>query len=152
VDGPLSPLPDGTLAVAEVEAKKLVAPSSGRGRTPWYRADLIAQSREESIRVGLEGATVDLNAAREIAAVTFSGPTGAPLTVVGATQRVPCDAGSVDPLARTPMQPRLAGTASHPMLVFAGTRRQLRKRLHGESALLLGALLVSIAAAALALS
>jgi hypothetical protein len=152
VDGPLSSLPDGTLALAEVEAKKLVAPASGRGRTPWYRADLVAQAREESIRVGLEGATVDLRAAREIAAVTFSGPTGEPLTVMGFTQRVPAVVASVDPLSRAPIQPRLAGTTSLPALVFAGTRKQLQRRLRSESALLFGALAVSVAAAVLALS
>ena len=50
------------------------------------------------------------------------------------------------------MQPRLTGTPSLPTLVFAGTRRQLQKRLRSESALLFGALAVSIAAAILALS
>jgi hypothetical protein len=104
------------------------------------------------VRVALEGAVVDVQAAREIAAVTFTGPTGAPLTVLGITQRVPADANSVDPLSRAPMQPRLAGTSSHPTLVFAGTRRDLARRLRSESAILLCALLVSAAAAILALS
>jgi hypothetical protein len=152
MDGTLGTLPDGTLALAEVEAKKLVSPAPGRGRTAWYRADLLAQSREESIRVALEGANVDVKAAREIAAVTFSGSTGTRLTVLGLTQRVPSVAGSVDPLSRAPMQPRLTGSPSLPTLVFAGTRRELQRRLRSESAILLGALLVSVAAAVLALS
>jgi hypothetical protein len=157
VDGPLASLPDGTLASAEVEAKKLVSPSSAtRGRTAWYRADLLANLKlarsEEPIRVALEGAVVDVQAAREIAAVTFSGPTGARLTVLGTTRRVPSDAGSVDPMARAPMQPRLAGTPSQPTLVFAGTRRQLARRLRTESAIQFGAHAVSVAAALLALS
>jgi hypothetical protein len=152
VDGPLSSLPDGTLAVSEVEAQKLVSPAPGRGRTAWYRADLLARSVQEAIRVALEGAIVDLQAAREIAAVTFSGPTGARLTVVGLTQRVPSTVSTVDPLSRAPTQARLAGTASMPTLVFAGTRRQLQRRLRAESAILFGALCVSILAAILALA
>ena len=71
-DGLLGALPDGTLATAELEARRLVAPSAGRGRTAWYRADLLGHSREgEAIRVALEGAVVDIEAAREIASVTF---------------------------------------------------------------------------------
>jgi hypothetical protein len=156
VDAPLGTLPDGTLAAVEVEPRRLVSPAAGRGRTAWHRADLLAQTREEasgeSVRVALEGAVVDVQAAREIANVTFSGPTGARLTILGITQRVPADAASVDPLARAPMQARLAGTASHPAHVFAGTRTQLTRRLRAESAILFGALAVSVAAAILALS
>jgi hypothetical protein len=156
VDAPLGTLPDGTLAAAEVEPRRLVSPAAGRGRTAWHRADLLAQTREdttgESVRVALEGAVVDVQAAREIANVTFSGPTGARLTVLGITQRVPADAASVDPLARAPMQARLAGTTAHPAHVFAGTRAQLQRRLRAESAILFGALAVSVAAAILALS
>jgi hypothetical protein len=155
----LGSLPDGTLAAAEVEARRLVAPSVGRGRTAWYRADLLVQSRvgdpaaAEQIRVALEGAVVDVQAAREIAAVTFSGPTGARLTVLGQTQRVPADSSSADPMMRTaPTQPRLQGTPSQPAMVFAGSRGQLARRLRVESALLFGALIVSAAAAILALS
>jgi hypothetical protein len=153
-DGLLGGLPDGTLATAELEARRLVAPSAGRARTAWYRADLLGHSSEgEAIRVALEGAVVDIEAAREIASVTFSGPTGAVLTVLGTTHRVPSDAGSVDPMQRTaPMQPRLGGGPSLPALVFAGTRVQLARRLRAESAILFGALAVSLAAAFLALS
>ena len=157
VDAPLGSLPDGTLAATEVEARRLIAPSGQPGRTAWYRADLLAfvrdgQASGEAIRVALDGAVVDVQAAREIAAVTFSGPTGARLTVLGTTQRVPADAASVDPLARAPMQPRLTGAPSQPTHVFAGTRAQLGRRLRSESAILLGALCVSVAAAILALS
>jgi hypothetical protein len=153
-DGTLSNLPDGTLATAEVEARRLVAPSAGQRRTSWYRADLLTQvGRDgEAIRVALDGAVVDVQAAREIAAVTFSGPTGTRLTLLGTTQRVPAEAHSVDPLARAPMQPRLTGTPTQPSHIFAGTRLQLARRLRAESAILLLALSVSLAAALLALS
>jgi hypothetical protein len=152
VDGPLASLADGTLVAAEVEARKLALPAGYKGRAPWYRADLLATANGEPVRVALDGALVDARAAREIASVTFAGPTGSKLTVLAATQRVPADAVSADPLSRAPTQPRLAGSAAQPTVVFAGTRAEFARRIRQESALLVGVLLVSLGAAILALT
>ena len=141
------------MVAAEIEPQRLMSPPGVARRTPWHRADLAGTVDGEPVRVALDGALVDARAAREIATVTFAGPTGTRLTVLGVATRVPAEARAADPLCRhASMQARVSGSPGQPAVVFAGSREELSRRLRAECAMLLGALLVSVGAALLALS
>src|SRR5262249_5612621 len=106
--GPLGGQSDGAVVLAEVEAKKLVAPPGARGRVPWFIADLAVDAGGEPARVALGQADVDEGAARVLSRLANGTPGGdGKLTVLGCTGRVPADAAAADPLCReAPMMAR----------------------------------------------
>ena len=85
VMGPLAGIADGTLVLAEVEPKQLVAPPGARGRVPWFVADLSVATDGESARIALAQADVDDRAARILSRLANGGSVaGETLTVLGA--------------------------------------------------------------------
>ena len=70
VDAPLGSLPDGTLAATEVEARRLIVPSGSRAAPPGIApisllsSAMVKASGASVIRVALDGAVVDVQAAR----------------------------------------------------------------------------------------
>jgi hypothetical protein len=152
VMGALTGHGDGTLVLTEVEPKKLVAPPGARGRVPWFVADLAASAAGESARVALGQADVDDGAARILSRLANGGAvTGETLTVLGATQRVPADAASADPLCReAPMMARIGRSSCARVVVTAGTPADLLRRLQLECVLLAALFAVCASSAALA--
>ncbi|MDB4964793.1 MAG: hypothetical protein JWN44_482 [Myxococcales bacterium] len=143
---------DGTLVLTEIEPKKLVAPPGARGRVPWFVADLAASAGGESARVALGQADVDDGAARLLSRLANGGlVAGETLTVLGATQRVPADAASADPLCReAPMMARIGRSSCARAVISAGTPADLLRRLQLECVLL--AVLFGICAGSAALA
>lgn len=138
VMGPLATNGDGTLVLAEVAPKKLVAPPGARGRVPWFVADLAVDAEGENARVALAQADVDDAAARVLSRLANGGTVaGERLTVLGAARRVPADAASASPLCRdAPMMARIGRSPSGRAVVTLGTPGELLRRLQVECALL----------------
>ena len=152
VMGPLAGIGDGTLVLAEVEPKKLVAPPGARGRVPWFVADLAVTSEGENARVALGQADVDDRAARMLSRLANGGALqGETLTVLGASMRVPADAASADPLCReAPMMARIGRSPGARAVIAAGTPHDLLRRLQLESVLCATLFGVCLGSAALA--
>ncbi len=152
VMGPLGGIGDGTLVLAEVEPKKLVAPPGARGRVPWFVADLAVAAEGENARIALGQADVDERAARLLSRLANGGTLqGETLTVLGATMRVPADAASADPLCReAPMMARIGRSSSSRAVIAAGTPHDLLRRLQLECVLCATLFGVCLGSAALA--
>lgn len=152
VMGPLAANSDGTLVLAEVTPKKLVAPPGARGRVPWFVADLTVDSDGETARVALAQADVDDAAATVLSRLANGGAVGdETLTVLGSCQRVPADAASAAPLCRdAPMMARIGRSPSARAVVSVGTPADLLRRLQIECALL--AILFGVCAGSAALA
>ena len=152
VMGPLVGNSDGTLVLAQVEPKKLVAPPGARGRVPWFVADLAVAADGEQARVALAQADVDDQAARLLSRLANGGAVaGETLTILGASRRVPADAASADPLCReAPLMARIGRSPSTRAVVSAGTPTDLLRRLQLECALLAVLFGVCVGSAALA--
>lgn len=150
--GPLAGNEDGSLVLAEVEPKRLVAPPGARGRVPWFNADLSAACEGEPARVALAHADVDDKAARILSRLANGASVaGETITVLGAVTRVPADAASADPLCReAPMMARVGRSAAARALVSAGTATDLLRKLQLECALLAVLFGTCLGAAALA--
>jgi hypothetical protein len=150
--GPLSGNGDGTLVLAEVTPRRLVAPQGARGRVPWFIADLAVEAEGEHARVALAQADVDDGAARLLSRLANGGSVaGETLTVLGATTRVPADAAAADPLCReASMMPRIGRSPAARAVVSAGTPADLLRRLQVECALL--AVLFGVCAGSAALA
>ena len=152
VMGPLAGIGDGTLVLAEVEPKKLVAPPGARGRVPWFVADLAVAAEGENARIALGQADVDDRAARLLSRLANGGSLqGETLTVLGSTQRVPADAASADPLCReAPMMARIGRSPVSRAVISAGTPHDLLRRLQLECVLCATLFGVCLGSAALA--
>jgi hypothetical protein len=150
--GPFAGAVDGTLVLAEIEPKKLVAPPGARGRVPWFAADLTASAQGEHARIALGQADVDDRAARLLSRLANGGSVdGETLTVLGAAQRVPADAASADPLCReAPMMARIGRSATARAIVSAGTPNDLLRRLQLECVLCATLFGICLGSAALA--
>lgn len=150
--GPLVGSDDGTVVLAELEPKRLVAPPGARGRVPWFSADLAATAEGEPARIALSHADVDDRAARVLSRLANGASVaGETLTVLGAVSRVPADAESADPLCReAPMMARIGRSSAARAVVAAGTPADLLRRLHIECALLAALFGVCLGSAALA--
>jgi hypothetical protein len=131
---PLGGVADGTLVLAEIEPKKLVAPPGARGRVPWFVADLAVSAEGEPARVALAQCDVDDRAARILSRLANGGSVAAEtLTVLGAAERVPADAAAADPLCReAPMMARIGRSTASRAVVSAGTPADLLRRLQLE--------------------
>ncbi|MGZ3443735.1 MAG: hypothetical protein ACXVDD_29645, partial [Polyangia bacterium] len=152
VMGPLGGNGDGTLVLAEVEPKKLVAPPGARGRVPWFVADLAVAAEGENARIALAQADVDDRAARLLSRLANGGSiAGETLTVLGSAQRVPADAASADPLCReAPMMARIGRSPTARAVIAAGSPTDLLRRLQLECVLCATLFGVCIGSAALA--
>jgi hypothetical protein len=152
VMGPLAGIGDGTLVLAEVEPKKLVAPPGARGRVPWFVADLAVAADGENARIALGHADVDERAARILSRLANGGTLhGETLTILGTTTRVPADAASADPLCReAPMMARIGRSSAARAVISAGTPSDLLRRLQLECVLCATLFGVCLGSAALA--
>jgi hypothetical protein len=152
VMGPFAGALDGTLVLAEVEPKKLVAPPGARGRVPWFVADLAVAAEGENARISLAQADVDDRAARILSRLANGGSVaGETLTVLGAANRVPADAASADPLCReAPMMARIGRSPSARAVIAAGSPTDLLRRLQLECVLCATLFGVCLGSAALA--
>ncbi len=150
--GPLAGLDDGTLVLAEIAPKKLVAPPGARGRVPWFVADLAVTADGESARVALAQCDVEDRAARLLSRLANGGAVGdETLTVLGAAQRVPADAAAADPLCReAPMMARIGRATMGRAVIAAGTPADLLRRLQLECVLCATLFGVCLGSAALA--
>lgn len=149
---PLAGTASGTLVLAEIEPKKLVAPPGARGRVPWFVADLAVSADGEPARVALAQCDVDDRAARLLSRLANGGSiAGETLTVLGAADRVPADAAAADPLCReAPMMARIGRSPTSRAVIAAGTPADLLRRLQLECVLCGTLFAVCVGSAALA--